>query len=77
VKSQQSLKLRIMDYVFLNAASKKRKKSCFLYNVKNVFSNCAPNNEEFAFYDILNPQQTVETCFSLKQILHILVECLT
>jgi len=47
VKSQQSLKLRILDYVFtffLKRRFKKRKKSRFLdfqKNVKNVFSNYA------------------------------------
>jgi len=47
VKSQQSLKLRILDYVFyvfLNAASKKCKRSRFLdfqKNVRYVFSNYA------------------------------------
>jgi len=46
VKSQQSLKLRILDYVFFyvfwNAASKNVKSRVFLdfqKNVKNVFSN--------------------------------------
>ena len=41
MKSQQSLKLRILDYVFLKFRFKKCKKSRFLIfkNVKNVFSN--------------------------------------